>query len=131
MHKQRVAVVLLAAFGCAGAVVLPWGHVPYIDGDIRGTDGPGGWMTIFAFAIAGLLMFLPGWKDPPDAGTRTFAGLLGLGVAAWAVYLIVKILKMSENIDYRVDNGLWVILVSGAALAVTSLARFSVSKRPF
>ncbi|MCZ2222306.1 MAG: hypothetical protein LC122_01555 [Chitinophagales bacterium] len=131
MHKQRIAILIVAGIGALGTF-LPWVHAPIV-GSVPGSSGSDGWITFILFVITIGLCFV---------GNRTKTLKLGFLVGAIVPSLLASIIAIIKIIDFNskmssadVDNpfakaitqtvgigiGLYLIVLAGIAVLVLGI----------
>lgn len=126
MNKQRVAILIIAAFGML-ATFMPWVKIP-IMGSINGTEGDG-WITLGFYAIP-LILTLIGDKTKSIKGGM-LVGVIIPSILA-SVFGIYKIYDFNTAMNSNplarllgsvisIEFGLYLIAIAGFAITLVAL----------
>ena len=138
LSSVRITMAIVSVAGALGTF-MPWIHVP-IMGALDGTRGDG-WISFFAFASATAVCLLPSPRVQLQKGGRTAVCILGFGSCALGLNVVLRLSEIMKPGDddgpissaftksVSIGMGVWLIVVSGALLAIMSFALTDAKQR--
>lgn len=129
MHKQRIAIVAIAAAGAA-ATFMPWLSAPLI-GYVNGSAGDG-WIT-FALFLISLVLGAVGAREAPLARGHLVAAVVpGALAGLFGIWKMVAITSTKTDVGdnpfaqamveaVSVQFGLYLVVLAGLALPVAAV----------
>lgn len=119
MHKQRIAVVVLALLAILGSLG-PWIAIPMLNLSVEGSVGDG-WIAVACLSIVVMMAIIGGWSKSFGWASWTiqlvFSGL-AVAVGIYTVYNVFDRLGDAPAGVWRMGWGLPMLIVAAVAIPI-------------